>query len=155
MGSVLNICRRKSSSAESRSAESLLKGQTSLFNIEHNPVPCFFRALKQRLNIIKISVMYYRKKNIQNKDSKKGPMIFTLSSGRVHSRAQWGMSEFWYRWEGVGHCSLNSPELPTRFCKLKTTSLALEVHWSTAPPLTRRFHQVKTPPEKYPGKEWD
>lgn len=58
MGSVLNICRRKSSSAESRSAESLLKGQTSLFNIEHNPVPCFFRALKQRFNIIKISVMY-------------------------------------------------------------------------------------------------
>jgi len=47
---VLRICLRKSRRADSRSAESLLKANTNLFNREHRPVAYFFRALKQRLS---------------------------------------------------------------------------------------------------------
>lgn len=85
MGSLLNICLRKSSSAESRSAESLLKEEMSLFNIENNPAPCFFRALKQNFNTFKISTT--TGKNYKTKKLK-GAVIFTLSSGTVRIRAR-------------------------------------------------------------------
>lgn len=52
--SVLRICLRKSSRAESRSAESLLNGNTSLFNSEHRPALCFFRALKTKTSVVKV-----------------------------------------------------------------------------------------------------
>lgn len=64
MGSLLNICLRKSSSAESRSTESLLNEETSLFSSENNPVPCFFIALKQNVNIFKLITICHRDKGV-------------------------------------------------------------------------------------------
>lgn len=46
--SVLTICLRKSSRAESKSAESLLKLEISLLSSENTSLLCFFKALKEK-----------------------------------------------------------------------------------------------------------
>lgn len=85
----------------------------------------------------------------------KNKLSLTLWGGRVQSRARWGMSKSWYRWGGVGYCSLNSPKPPTRHCTPRASSHALEVHWPAAQPLTHSFHRVEKPPEKCPGENGD
>lgn len=148
---MLTICLKKSSSVESRSAESLLKEHTSLFSTEWSPAPCFFRALKEWVS----ELMFpgnLEKVGKATGNTDKDEREFTLWDGRDRSRAQWGMSKSWCRWGGAGRCSQNGPKHPTMLYTLMTSSLALEGRWPAAQSLTHNFHLVGKPPKKCPVK---